>query len=439
MPQYLYGSAESQTVMREILDENMYKQFEEEAMFFNMFADGSDKFVSDVGAQWVNIVQGNPGMKGMTSSDRAFHRGSTSKRVRSKVTFAQFALTRAFSGQVLHTDMKSLIKGWAPMVKEDMSTFIKQLNIMFAGGDGSGSLATVTAAPATTATVTFDQPIGATQLLTRGQYQIVNPADGTPRTLTINSVAVSTPFLIGKTGANIGLFADDEEDTTVDNMSTTTVVAGDIAVWNGSWNNVPKGLWHHLATGSRTYQNINTGTYPQFNPPMYDAGNGPLTVLLMDKLEAGLTYRAGGEEVLDGMFWCMAPTQVNAYRKLGYNTPEVGVVKRFGSGDRVLDLGFPVIRHNGRVIYQDCDALQTAAALITKSSFQRFTAKAPSVVNDTDELLNKVYNSSGQRLWQYTFDINTLLELGNTEIRRNGGITNLLWQGLPIKGDVQGF
>lgn len=437
MAQVVYGSAESQVVMREILDDNMYKQFEEEAMFFNMFPDGSSKFVSDVGAQWVNIVQGNPGMKGMSSSDRAFHRGSTSKRVRSKVTFAQFAITRAFAGQVLHTDLKSLIHGWAPMVKEDMSTFIKQLNIMF-HGDGSGKLATVTAAPVTTATVTFDDPLGLTQGLIRGQYQIVAAADGTARTMTIAAVAVSTPYLVGKTGSSIGLFADDEEDTAADTMSATTVVAGDILVWNGTYNNVPKGLWYHLATGSRTYQNVSTATYPQFNPPIYDAGNGPLSVLLMDKLEAGLTYRAGKEEVLDGMFWVMAPTQINAYRKLGYNTPEVGVVKRFGSSDRVLDLGFPVIRHNGRVIYMDVDADQTRAGLITKETFQKFQAKPPSVVNDTGELLNKVYNSSGQRLWQYTFDINTLLELGNTEIKRNGGIINLLWQGLPIKGDVQG-
>src|ERR1041384_6038495 len=158
MAQYLYGSAESQVVAREILDENMFKQYEEEAMFFNMFADGSDKFVGDVGAQWVNVVQGNPGMKGMSSSDRAFHRGSTSKRVRSKVTFAQFAITRAFTGQVLHTDMKSLIKGWAPMIKEDMSTFIKQLNIMFAAGDGSGKLANVKAGPARPPTNHVDSP-----------------------------------------------------------------------------------------------------------------------------------------------------------------------------------------------------------------------------------------------------------------------------------------
>jgi hypothetical protein len=438
MAQYLYGSPESQQVMREILDDNMYLQFEEEAMFFNMFPDGSAKFVSDVGAQWVNVVQSNPGMKGMSASDRAFHRGSSSKRVRSKVTFAQFAITRAFAGQVLHTDMKSLVKGWSPMVKEDMSTFIKQLNLMF-HGDGSGKLATVTDVPAGTATITFDQPVGATQLLPRGQYQIVAAADGTPHSLTIAAVAVTTPYLVGKSGANVGLFADDEEDTAADAISATTVIGGDWVVWNGTYNNVPKGLWYHLATGSRTYQNVNTGTYPQFNPPIFDAGNGPLSVLLMDKLEAGLTYRAGKEDVLDGMFWVMAPTQVNAYRKLGYNTPEVGVVKRFGSNDRVLDLGFPVVRHNGRVIYQDVDADQTRAALITKETFSKLAAKPPSVVNDTGELLNKVYNSSGQRLWQYTFDINTLLELGNTEIKRNGGIINLLWQGLPIKGDVVAF
>src|ERR1041384_665835 len=145
---------------------------------------------------------------------------------------------------------------------------------------------------------------------------------------------------------------------------------------------------------------------------------------------------------VSGITWppARAPIRTSTLRLIrSSNTPEVGVVKRSGAGDRVLDLGFPVIRHNGRVIYQDVDADQTRAALITKSTFQRLAAKAPSVVNDTGELLNKVYNSAGQRLWQYTFDLNTLLELGNTEISRNGGIINLAWQGLPIKGDVQGF
>src|SRR5262249_24710618 len=168
----------------------------------------------------------------------------------------------------------------------------------------------------------------------------------------------------------------------VDNITATTVVAGDWVVWVGGWNNAPKGLWYHLNT-TGNYQNLSRTTYPQLVPPIYDAGNGPLTVRIMDHLEYDLIYRAGQEQTLHRMFWIMAPTQAAAYKKLGYNTPEVGVVKRFNAQDRELDLGYTVIKHNGRVIMLDVDADLTRAALINKPTFEKYLAKAPSVVNDT--------------------------------------------------------
>jgi hypothetical protein len=433
----VFDTDEAKVVMREILDDNFYKQYEEEAVFFNMFPDGSAPFVSDVGAQWVNDLEPNPGIKAMSATNVTFHRGSTSKRARSKITFGELAITRAFDGRILHTDVKSLIKGWAPMLRQDISTFVKQLNILF-HGDGSAALATVAEVPAGTAAITFNQPEGATQLLRRGQYEIVDPANGNKHSLTINAVPVTAPYLISKTGANIGNFADAEEDAAVDNITATTVAAGDIVVWRDGYGAVPKGLWYHL-NNTGIYQNLNRAIYPQLNPPIYDAGNGPLTVRIMDHVEYDLIYAMGQSQTLEGMFWLMAPTQCAAYKKLGYNSVETGVVKRFGAQDRELDLGYQVIKHNGRTIMMDVDANQSRAALINRPTFEKYVAKPPSVVNDTGEVLNRVYAATGELMWRYTFNVNFLGELANKMIRKNAGIINLQWQGLPIKGDVQLF
>lgn len=439
MGQQVFDSAEAQVVMREILDDNFYKQFEEESVFFGMFPDGSAPFVSDVGAQWVNDLEPNPGMKGMSATDVTFHVGSTSKRARSKITFAEFAITRIFDGRILHTDLKSLIKGWAPMLKQDMSTFMKQLNILW-HGDGSGTLATVAATP-TTSAVAFTQPIGATQLLRRGQYNFVAASDfTTKRTFTVTTDgATSVPYLVSKTGANIGNFANSESDTTGDAIDSTTIVAGDVAVWPGTGAAAPKGLWYHLNNDSGTYQNLSRATYPQFIPPLYDAGNGPLTVRILDHVEYDLIYAAGQEQTLNGMFWLSAPTQIAAYKKLGYNNVENGVVKRFGANDRALDLGYTTITHNGRTFMMDVDARQDRLAFLNRPTWEKYVAKPPSVVNDTGQVLNSVYASSGALMWRYTFNINFLGELANRHIRKNAGVINLQWLGLPIKGDVQTF
>jgi hypothetical protein len=437
MASQVFDSTEAQVVMREILDGNFYKQFEEESVFFGMFPDGSAPFVNDVGAQWVNDLEPNPGMKGMSATDVTFHVGSTSKRARSKITFAEFAITRIFDGRILHTDVKSLIKGWAPMLQQDMSTFMKQLNLLW-HGDGSGTLATLSGTP-TTAAVTFAQPIGATQLLRRGNYNIVDAATLlTKRTMTIGGVAKSSLYLVSKTGANIGNFADDEADTAADTITATTAVDGDVVIWPGTGAAAPKGLWYHLNNDTGTYQNLSRATYPQFIPPIFDAGNGPLTVRILDHVEYDLIYAAGQEQTLNGMFWLSAPTQCAAYKKLGYNT-DVVTVKRFGAGDRQLDLGYDTITHNGRTFMIDVDARQDRLAFLNRPTWEKYVAKPPSVVNDTGQVLNSVYASSLALMWRYTFNLNFLGELACRQIRKNAGVTNLQWQDLPIKGNVQSF
>lgn len=49
-----YNATEAQCVMREILDEGIRAQFEEESLFFKMFPDNTTTFVADGGVRWLD-------------------------------------------------------------------------------------------------------------------------------------------------------------------------------------------------------------------------------------------------------------------------------------------------------------------------------------------------------------------------------------------------
>jgi hypothetical protein len=438
MPALLYDSVEAQIVMREILDANMEKQFEQECVFGSMFPFDDQAFVHDLGAQWVDDMEPNPHFRGMSATQRTFGEGSRPGRARFKVTFSELAHTTKFAGRTQHTDAESLQKGWAPLMEDATSTFIKQLNWEIQG-DGSGKLATVAAVPAGTAAISLLAPVGASRLLRRGRYNIVDAANpATKRTLTINAVAVDAPYLISKTGGYIANFADTESDTVADAITATTVVVGDIVVIRDHGGQATKGLRYHINNAATDYQNQSRATWPQLIPPIVSAGNGPLSTRVMDHLEYSLIIRHGKQQALDGLFWLTSAAQHAAYRKLGYNT-DTKVVKRFGANDRKLDLGYTVIEHNGRTFLLEPDCDEDWLPLLDRSTWKRFGAKAPSVVNDGGRILNAVYDSSGNLNWELTFNINSLTEFANRRIARNGAVTDLQWEGLPLAADVRNF
>jgi hypothetical protein len=436
------NDAQAQIVMREILDARIYLQYQNEAVTVGLFPDGEAEFVSSVGAQWANDVEPNPGIRGMSTSQLTFSAGSTSIRVRQKVTFAQVAITRAFDGNILWTDVKSLIKGYAPMIKEDMSSFIKHINILF-HGDGSGTLGTVAAydpAVTGTAVLVLTQPYGATQLLRRARINITtNDGNYTAHSFTVGSTVVTRPYIVVKSGSDTISLSQNEGSTVADTVASQTIVAGDVIQTDSSGGIMPRGLGFHFNNTSRTYQNVSTSTYPQFIPPLVDCGFGPLTVQKLDQLEVDLIFRQGTEQTLDGMFWLGSPTQIlGGYRKLGYNT-DMTVVKRFDSKDKELDLGYQTVKHNGRMFVMDVDADPTRLMLLNKPTWQKFVAKVPSIVNDGGNTLNAVYASTGELIWQYTMNINFMGELANKQIARNGALINLQWSGLPASRDVNVF
>lgn len=435
MAQQVTDTTEAQKVMREILDPKVYTHFEQNAPFIGLWPDGSAEFIHDRGIEWVVYLQPNPSMN-FLGDGGSLPQGSTSKKQRMKATPTTFSIARRLTGQILHTDRESIVKGLTPMVQEDSDTFTKAMNV-FAYGTGDARLATVSAAPAGTAAITMTQPLGCTLLWERGKYNIVDPADGTKRTMTIGSVALTEFYLVANSpSTDVASFADDEGDTVADNITATTIVAGDIVVFADSYGIAFHGTGYHL-NNTGTYQNLSRTTYSkQIVPGIKDALNGPVTVGLMDFIETQVALRKGGKKVLDGLFWNMSFTQLYGYRSLGYNT-DTKVVKQVAGSDMKLDLGYTVVEHNGRQINLDTDCPPDIIDLLDRSSFRKCMAKKPGLIDDDGKVLHMIpaFSSSGGGTfkWQYLYFLSTIMELVNKDILNNGRLKNLSTQDLPTR------
>lgn len=434
-----YDSAESQIVMKEILDTNIGMQFEEEAPFSSLFPFGDQKYVHELGAQWVDDMEPSPGFRGMGATQRAFGEGSRPGRARFTITFAELAHTSRIHGRTLYTDKESLINGWRYQVERATNTFIKQVEFEM-HGDGSGRLATLNGTPASGA-MALTRPYGGAQLLRRGRYNIVDPAAGTKRTITFTTgtETVNSFFVNSKTGGYTVNWGKSEAATAAaaDAIDSTTAVDGDIVVWRDHWGLAIKGLAYYVSNAVRTVANQSSANYPQLNSVIVPAGNSPLTTKWLDLVEYGMIDRQGKVEGLNGLFWVMPTAQHAAYRSLGYNLP-TQIIKRAGMNDRKLDLGWEVVEHNGRTFMICPDADPSKMTMLNRSTWRRFGAKAPSVVQDREgSILNPTYEAStGNLLWEYTFNLNMLSEFNCRYPFKNGAVTGLSYDGLPLKADV---
>jgi hypothetical protein len=435
MPAQRYDTTEAQNVMREIFADRVYKQYEETIVLLGIIDEGGAEFVHDRGYEWATAMEPNPSMAFMGSGG-LFPAGSTDRTKKLKVTYTTFTMARRLDGQVLHTDRNSIIRGLQPKIKSDSMTFAKAINVL-SYGNGDNSLGTVSAAPAVTAAITFKAPHGSALIWKRGKYNIVDPADGTKRTMTIGGNAVTEFYAVtnSKNTAVVG-FSINEAATTADAISATTVVEGDILVFVNSWGLGFHGTGYHM-NNTGTYQNQSRSLFPdQLNPSLKDALNGPLTVGLMDWLEVTVEYAKGGRESMGGLFWLCSPTQLYAYRKLGYNT-DYRQVKQFAGADLKMDNGWKVFEHNGRPFKTDVDAPPNIMDFIDRTSYKKLSAMEPGIVNDGGNYLHLVpgFDSSGvgSHLWQYVYYLATLQDIANVDILNNGRVQNLDINGLPVR------
>jgi len=433
MAQQKYDTAEAQNVMREIFDGRVYMQFEVGSVLWNLWPDAEAEFVHDKGMEWAVYLEPNPSMAAIGDGG-VMPRGSTSKKRRMKVTYATFTLARRLTGQVLYTDRNSIIKGLTPLMKEDSEVFTKALNRL-AYGTGDGSLATAQGAPAGTADVVMSGSLGSQLIYKRGAFNIVDPAAGTKRTITVGGLAYSTFYAVtnAKSTATVG-FSVDEGAATSDVISATTIQAGGSVVMDGSWGLNIHGLGYH-GNNTGTYQNLSRTTYSDtIVPPIKDARNGPLTVALMDWLETKVIFAKGTQHNMASLFWLTSPTQIYAYRTLGYNT-DTKVMKQFAGTDVKLDLGWQVLEHNGRQMLPDVDCPPDIMDLLQRDSFRKLMAKQPGIIDDNGQTLYMVpaYDSSGNGSfkWEYVYFMATLADIANKDILSSGFLKGLSTDNLP--------
>lgn len=437
MAQQIYDTTEASNVMREILSPDIAVAYEQEAFTWNLFPDGQADFVHDLGAFWVVDLDPNPS-RGAITSTNILPKGSRGSKKRHKVTYISYAMARSVEGKVIHTTKRqSLISGLGPLIAEDTRAFFKSLNI-HVNGDGSGALATVEIAPTTTASMTMTKPRGTYHLLRRGLYNIVDPADGTKRTMTIGGVAKSEFYCVNrKWTTRVADFGDDEADAAADTITATTIVAGDIVVEVDSWGAMFHGIPNHLNNDSGTYQNLSRATYAdRLIPFVKDLNNGPLTQAAMDIVESEVIYKKGRNHSLAGYFWKMSSAMCQALRAMGYNT-DTKVVKQFAGMDKTFDPGWTTIEFNGRPVVIENDMAFSDLEFLNRPSFQKFMAKTPGVLNDHGQsFFMQVDQATARRKYVYDYFLTVFGDLGNKDILSNGRIKGADTTDLPLPQDT---
>ncbi len=135
--------------------------------------------------------------------------------------------------------------------------------------------------------------------------------------------------------------------TTVSNSAGTAVpspvfasaaLTGDLIVYAGSYNKVPRGLAYIVNNGTGMFQGLSRSTNQMIRSVVEDAASAGITVQIVSKLKKKLKYRSG-IEAGGGLTVVTSLQQIDGYERLGYN------LRRFGAQDSVFDQSFEQVKH----------------------------------------------------------------------------------------------
>lgn len=312
-----FNIQEAEVLMLEIVSKRINQVFEEAAILWNMLQKGEAQFTNSRGVRLVTYVEPNPGQT-WYQEGAVLAAPNTSVQIDMRVFFTRFVITGGLTGDVLDlTEQEALAKALNHRMMQDTKSGIKEFNqVCYEAGTGAKAL--VTAASGTGATFGYTDgvggsgsPYGARRLLRRGKYEFYDLSTGTRRQLAGGASSAKLNTKSNGTGVTVW-------DT---NLTTGAdpVVAGDYALLEGSYNKVLHGLPYHINDDGGFYQGQSRTTYPVLKAPVIDAGQGFLTVSLMDKMIYQTLYRTGADMETSNFIIVSSMTQHHRYNSLGYN------------------------------------------------------------------------------------------------------------------------
>lgn len=324
----------------EVVDRTIYEYVNKTANSYTRWGAGQGKEINARGAYVVGEKLPNASWGGFAEGGLYPSPGGQALQ-RMTIVYQRQGQTLRLTQDALQSKAGQLSETLARNIQSDTRQFLKQCNrMMFQNGNGAiGVVLSVTGA-----TITFDAPFGASQLIIGGAYQVYTTAG----VLRGDQTEVYT--VLSKSGTTVTF------DTTIATSGTGgAVAAGDLVCYKGTYGLEVNGFPYHInnsLTGS--YQGITKTDLPEgFIPVAEDAGGGNISVALIERNKRLIEYKPG-ETLNMKHFFISSPTQINSYLSLG-GKEGANTIWRAQQAGRTLDLQWDAIEYCGDTFFKDID------------------------------------------------------------------------------------
>lgn len=324
-----YTATQASVLMTDYVEPTLRDSFPEEADTFTAFL-GGEKVRTNIRGRRISFnVAPNPSY-GAPGSGAKLPVGGSGTEIEAKVFYFNQFMVGEIDKEVLEQDNDKAIVGLLRnRQSRDNKTFRQRQNVwMF--GKGDGALGVISDASGGT-TVIFGGDYGSENIIdnSRGGFYT---AAGVRR---VGGGAVTSTVLTNS--------AVDGGTTCTFDQVPNDLAATDTFHYESSYGNAPHGLAIHVTDVSGDWFSINTATYPRIKATVHDAQNNALLPGMIDLTQAKARRRTGVNQPVNDRVIITHTTQEFNYRQLGYNlfrnVP--------ASGNKMLDLGFPGVAHNG--------------------------------------------------------------------------------------------
>ena len=248
--------------------------------------------------------------------------------------------------------------------------------------DGTGTLATLSAAPANGTANVNTMPFGARNIEIGQTVDIVNPVGNVTRgSLTIQ---------------NKNAFIDSQNSFAYVGNAPAGSATGDLVRYGGLTDGTPQWLngLRYLVSYSMTgnLHGINRATTPQVVANGFDLGGNPITrsAVMLLKLQRNARIK---KDAMKGTFWYTHETQVNSFKEIGYDMEFIPLQGGKAEGFDPFFRG--AVTFEGEMIVEGQHADQQAWYMLVPDAFGRVKFADPYWAQAFGQRVYSTYNSGG--------------------------------------------
>lgn len=413
-----FDSIDIAPVLREHVDPLLRDQFEQSRRLYDEFGEAGEP-VNIRGTRLMSRVSPNASF-GWFVEAGSFPTPDKDEFIEMKVFATRAAVGYRFSGDWLNQidSTESFVRGAAEILS-NYTTKCKKVISQALYGDGTGELGVVASRDtATQATFRLPTdatpgPFGARKVDKRARLNWYDSSTGTQRT-TGGALSV----VVSKVESTGVVTFDSTDDLPTD------LVAGDIAVHEGSYNRAVLGLKRHVNNDSGVYQGQSRSTYGVLKAGSEDAGGTGISVAMLNRNKYAIRYRIENEAAVN-VTLITSPVQWDLYSRLGFN------LVRFNGGGGTFRQDFDKIQHGNSSWIVDVDCDDNRLYGIDTSCFKRYVLKPFGTFRD-DGLDMRMDFASGAATDSYTGWLGVKFNLGCHKPNANFVIKNLSVAGATV-------